>query len=126
MKHKTTPQFTATASPAEVARNFGRYKDLAQRGAAAVTSHGRESVVMLSADEYARLKALDDREALYIHELSYPMTWRRLLKRRDRQRQPRLSILNCPSLDRLWKYPIQNLAFSFATPIFGAANTCAG
>ncbi len=69
MKHKTTPQFTATASSAEVARNFGRYKDLAQRGAIAVTSHGRESVVMLSADEYARLKALDDREALYIHEL---------------------------------------------------------
>jgi prevent-host-death family protein len=69
MKHKTTPQFTATASSAEVARNFGRYKDLAQRGAVAVTSHGRESVVMLSADEYARLKALDDREALYICEL---------------------------------------------------------
>ena len=69
MKHKTIPQFTATASSAEVARNFGRYKDLAQRGAVAVTSHGRESVVMLSADEYARLKALDDREALYIYEL---------------------------------------------------------
>ena len=69
MKHKTTPQFTATASSAEVARNFGRYKDLAQRKPFAVTSHGRESVVMLSADEYARLKALDDREALYIYEL---------------------------------------------------------
>ena len=62
-------RFTATAAAAEVARNFGRYKELAQRGAVAVTSHGRDSVVILSATEYARLKALDDRVALYAHEL---------------------------------------------------------
>jgi len=61
--------FIATASAAEVARNFGRFKELAQRGAIAVTSHGRESVVLVSADEYARLRALDDRLALYAHEL---------------------------------------------------------
>jgi prevent-host-death family protein len=62
-------QFAATASAAEVARNFGRYKELAQRGAIAVTSHGRDSLVLLSASEYARLKALDDRIAVYAHEL---------------------------------------------------------
>jgi prevent-host-death family protein len=61
--------FVTTASAAEVARNFGRFKELAQRGAVAVTSHGRESVVLVSADEYARLKALDDRVALFAHEL---------------------------------------------------------
>jgi prevent-host-death family protein len=61
--------FATTATAAEVARNFGRYKELAQRGPIAVTSHGRESVVLLSADEYARLKALDDRIALFAHEL---------------------------------------------------------
>jgi prevent-host-death family protein len=66
--NQITP-FAATASAAEVARNFGRYKELAQRGAVAVTSHGRNSVVLLSADEYARLKALDDRMAVYAHEL---------------------------------------------------------
>jgi prevent-host-death family protein len=60
--------FAATASAADVARNFGRYKELAQRGAVAVTSHGRNSVVLVSADEYARLKALDDRIAVYAHE----------------------------------------------------------
>ena len=69
MASKTNIQFTATASAAEVARNFGRYKELAQRGAVAVTSHGRDSVVIVSADEYARLKALDDRVAFYAHEL---------------------------------------------------------
>ena len=69
MINKTNTQFAATASAAEVARNFGRYKELAQRGAVAVTSHGRDSLVLLSADEYARLKALDDRSAVYAHEL---------------------------------------------------------
>lgn len=69
MTDRTSIQFTAMASAAEVARNFGRYKELAQRGAVAVTSHGRDSVVLLSADEYARLKALDNRVALYAHEL---------------------------------------------------------
>ncbi len=34
-----------------------------------MTHHGRESVVVLSADEYKRLKALDTREAFYSHEL---------------------------------------------------------
>jgi prevent-host-death family protein len=61
--------FAATASAAEVARNFGRYKELAQRGPVSVTSHGRNSLVLVSADEYARLKALDDRIAVYAHEL---------------------------------------------------------
>jgi prevent-host-death family protein len=69
MSYKTNTQFAATASAAEVARNFGRFKEIAQRGAVAVTSHGRDSVVMLSADEYARLKALDDRVTIYAHEL---------------------------------------------------------
>ena len=69
MTDKSCTQFAATASAAEVARNFGRYTEVAQRGAVAVTSHGRDSVVLLSAIEYARLKALDDRLALYAHEL---------------------------------------------------------
>ncbi len=61
--------FAAKVSAADVARNFGRYKEIAQRGPVAVTSHGRDSVVLISAQEFARLKALDQRQALYAHEL---------------------------------------------------------
>lgn len=69
MPQKSLPRATA----AEVARNFGRYKELAQRSPVEVTSHGRESVVLVSAEEYARLKALDDRQTLYVHELPVAM-----------------------------------------------------
>jgi prevent-host-death family protein len=54
---------------AELQTHFGRYRDLAQREPIAVTHHGRDSVVLMSADEYKRLKSLDDRQALYAWEL---------------------------------------------------------
>jgi len=43
-------------SAAEFQRNIGRYQDLALREPVAVTRNGRESTVMISADEYHRLK----------------------------------------------------------------------
>ncbi len=43
-------------SAAEFQRNIGRYQDLALREPVAVTRNGRESTVMISADEYRRLK----------------------------------------------------------------------
>ena len=49
-------------------RGLGRYRELAQREPVVITSHGRESFVPLSAEEYRRLKRLD-REALYPGEL---------------------------------------------------------
>jgi prevent-host-death family protein len=58
-----------TITAAELQNRFGRYRDLAQREAVSVTHHGRESIVVLSADEYKRLKALDTRRAFYVHEL---------------------------------------------------------
>jgi prevent-host-death family protein len=58
-----------TITAAELQNRFGRYRDLAQREAVAVTHHGRESIVVLSAHEYKRLKALDTRRAYYAHEL---------------------------------------------------------
>ena len=64
-----TEKFTEIASSAQVARNFGHYKELAQRQPVAITSHGRESLVLLSAAEYVRLKALDDRVALHPADL---------------------------------------------------------
>ncbi|WP_274630928.1 type II toxin-antitoxin system Phd/YefM family antitoxin [Arvimicrobium flavum] len=58
-----------TITAVELQNHFGRYRDLAQREPVSVTHHGRESIVVLAADEYKRLKALDTRQAFYAHEL---------------------------------------------------------
>ena len=42
-------------------RNFGRYQDIALTEAVAITSNGRERTVMISAEEYHRLKRRDRR-----------------------------------------------------------------
>lgn len=46
-------------SALEVARNFGRYADKALVKPVHVTKHGREHVVLISEDEYHRLKSRD-------------------------------------------------------------------
>ncbi|MFC7051034.1 type II toxin-antitoxin system Phd/YefM family antitoxin [Emcibacter nanhaiensis] len=43
---------TTTVTASEFQKNFGQYKELAQREAVSVTNNGRESVVLLSAAEY--------------------------------------------------------------------------
>lgn len=53
----------------EFQRNPGLYQDMAQREPVMVTSHGRERSVMISAEEYHRLKRRD-RQALLVEELS--------------------------------------------------------
>ncbi len=53
----------------EVQGNPRRYLDRAKESPVTVTEEGRPSLVIVSADEYARLK-LRDREALAIEELS--------------------------------------------------------
>lgn len=61
------PAVTAT----EFTRNFGRYRDVAQREAVAVTNHDRVTGYFVSAhdyDEYRRLKALAP-TALAVEEL---------------------------------------------------------
>ncbi len=50
-------------SAAEFQRNIGRYQDIAQREPVAVTRNGRESCVLISTEEYRRLKRRD-REVL--------------------------------------------------------------
>lgn len=42
-------------------RNFGRYQDTALTEPVAITSNGRERTVMISAEEYRRLKRRDRR-----------------------------------------------------------------
>ena len=49
---------------AEFQRNIGRYQDLALTEPIAVTRNGRERTVMISIDEYRRLKRRDRRVML--------------------------------------------------------------
>jgi prevent-host-death family protein len=58
-----------SVTSAEFQRAFGRYREAALRGPITITNHGRESLVLLSAEEYQRLKSRD-REALLVTELS--------------------------------------------------------
>ncbi len=58
-----------TITAAEFQKRFGRYREAAIRQPVAVTHHGRDSLVLLSAEEYARLKSFDDRKAYYPWEL---------------------------------------------------------
>lgn len=57
----------------EFVKNFGRYKELAQREPVAITSHGRTSGYFVSEHvyaEYQRLKTRAARRALLVSELS--------------------------------------------------------
>ena len=49
----------ASITSADFQRGFGRWREVAQREPVVITSHGRESLVLLSAEEYRRLKRLD-------------------------------------------------------------------
>ncbi len=57
------------ASAAIVAKNFGRFREAALSEPLTIQNHGRDSVVMVSAKEYHRLKRLD-RKVLAIQEMS--------------------------------------------------------
>jgi prevent-host-death family protein len=48
-----------TITSAEFQRNFGRYQDVALTEPVSVTRNGRERIIVLSADEYHRLKKRD-------------------------------------------------------------------
>lgn len=47
------------ATAAEFAKNFGQYADKALVEPVTITKHGRDHLVLLSADEYARLMRRD-------------------------------------------------------------------
>ena len=60
---------TITISSAEFQRNFGIYQDKALTEPVAITRNGRERLVVLSVDEYRRLKRRA-REVLAVEALS--------------------------------------------------------
>jgi len=58
-----------SVTSAEFQQNFGRYREVAIHEPVTITVHGRDSLVLLSAEEYQRILR-GDREALYVSELS--------------------------------------------------------
>lgn len=58
-----------TVSSAEFQRNIGRYQDVALTEPVAITRNGRERIVMLSVDEYHRLKKRD-RQAMSLEDFT--------------------------------------------------------
>jgi prevent-host-death family protein len=58
-----------TVSSAEFQKNIGRYQDVALTQAVTITRNGRERTVMISADEYRRLKSRD-REVLGLEDFT--------------------------------------------------------
>ena len=52
----------------EFQREFGRYRALAQREAVVITNHGRDDVVLLGAEDYARLRRYEQK-AFHVSEL---------------------------------------------------------
>lgn len=60
---------TVTVSAAEFQRNIGKYQDIALTKPVSITKNGRERTVLLSAEEYSRLKRRD-RRALDAEELT--------------------------------------------------------
>lgn len=59
----------ARVPASEFQREFGRLRGVAHREAVIVTSHGRDDVVLLSVEEYQRLRSLE-RRALHVSELT--------------------------------------------------------
>ncbi|TAK54181.1 MAG: type II toxin-antitoxin system prevent-host-death family antitoxin [Gammaproteobacteria bacterium] len=59
----------ARVRASEFQREFGRLRAVAHREAVIVTNHGRDDVVLLSAEEYQRLRSLD-RRAMHVSELT--------------------------------------------------------
>jgi prevent-host-death family protein len=60
---------TLTVTAAEFHRNVGVYQDIALTKPVTITKNGRERTVLLSAQEYARLKRRD-RRVIAVGELS--------------------------------------------------------
>ena len=61
---------TRTVTSTQFQQAVGEYGDEARKSPVLVTRHNRPWFVVLSPEEYERLKRYDTRQALYPHELS--------------------------------------------------------
>lgn len=53
---------------AQLQKGFGQYRMEAHKNPVIITNHGRDDLALISAEEYARLRQLDQ-QAFYAHEL---------------------------------------------------------
>ena len=60
---------TTRATAKEVQKNFGRFQDEALKGPVIVTNNGREKTVMISMDEFDRMRK-NDRRVRSIQDMS--------------------------------------------------------
>lgn len=60
---------SVNVTSAEFQRSFGRYREAAMKAPVTITHHGRDSLVLVAADEYRRLKQRD-REVLLVTDLT--------------------------------------------------------
>ena len=58
-----------SVSSTEFQKAFGRIREAALKEAVTITHHGRDSLVLVAADEYRRLKSRD-RRSLHVSELT--------------------------------------------------------
>ena len=65
-------------SSSEFLKGYGALSRQAQREPVTITNHGRDSLVLISAEEFNRLQSLDTHKAYYAHEL--PEEWTEALK----------------------------------------------
>lgn len=65
-------------SSSEFLKSYGALSRRAQREPVTITNHGQDSLVLVSAEEFKRLKALDTRKAYYAWEL--PEEWVKALE----------------------------------------------
>ena len=68
MKDSEPKPFTRVTS-SEFIKSYGALSRRAQREPVTITNHGQDSLVLISAEEFQRLKALDTRRAFYPWEL---------------------------------------------------------
>jgi hypothetical protein len=75
---KSEPKTAPRVSSSEFLKSYGALSRRAQREPVIITNHGQDSLVLISAEEFKRLKALDSRRAYYAHEL--PEEWVKALE----------------------------------------------
>lgn len=59
-------------SASEFQKRVGEFSDIARREPVTVTRHGRASVVLISAEDYARLRAYETRASTAVHVSELP------------------------------------------------------
>ena len=58
-----------TVTSVELQKHFGPVREKALKEPVTITHHGRDSLVVLSVEEFMRLKSLDTRRVFFTHEL---------------------------------------------------------